>query len=57
MTEMPEKKGKLKITLEVEVNEELMDLAKDADVQDAYEDAGNVEGARRKERVSASTMN
>ncbi len=30
MTEMPEKKGKLKITLEVEVNEELMDLAKDA---------------------------
>ena len=30
MTEMAEKKGKLKITLEVEVNEELMDLAKDA---------------------------
>ena len=30
MTEMTEKKGKLKVTLEVEVNEELMDLAKDA---------------------------
>jgi len=30
MTEMAEKKGKLKLTLEVEVNEELLDLAKDA---------------------------
>ncbi len=30
MTEMPEKKGKLKLTVEVEVNDELMDLAKDA---------------------------
>ena len=30
MAEMNEKKGKLKVTLEVEVNEELMDLAKDA---------------------------
>ena len=30
MTEMAEKKGKLKITLEVEVNQELLDLAKDA---------------------------
>jgi hypothetical protein len=30
MTEMAEKKGKLKITVEVEVNEELMMLAKDA---------------------------
>jgi hypothetical protein len=30
MTEMAEKKGKLKLTVEVEVNEELMDLAKDA---------------------------
>ena len=30
MTEMAEKSGKLKITVEVEVNEELMDLAKDA---------------------------
>jgi peptidyl-tRNA hydrolase len=30
MTEMSEKKGKLKITLEVEVNEELMGLAKEA---------------------------
>ena len=30
MTEMAEKKGKLKLTIEVEVNEELMDLAKDA---------------------------
>lgn len=30
MTEMPEKKGKLKLTVEVEVNEELMSLAKDA---------------------------
>jgi post-segregation antitoxin (ccd killing protein) len=30
MTEMTEKKGKLKVTLEVEVNEELMNLAKDA---------------------------
>ena len=28
MTEMPEKKGKMKLTIEVEVNEELMDLAK-----------------------------
>jgi len=30
MTEMPEKKGKLKLTVEVEVNEELMNLAKEA---------------------------
>jgi hypothetical protein len=30
MTEMPEKKGKLKLTIDVEVNQELMDLAKDA---------------------------
>ena len=30
MTEMAEKKGKLKLTVEVEVNEELMDLVKDA---------------------------
>jgi len=30
MTEMAEKKGKLKVTLEVELNQELMDLAKDA---------------------------
>jgi hypothetical protein len=30
MTEIAEKKGKLKLTVEVEVNEELMDLAKDA---------------------------
>jgi len=30
MTEMNEKKGKMKITIEVEVNQELMDLAKDA---------------------------
>jgi hypothetical protein len=30
MTEMMDKKGKLKITIEVEVNEELLDLAKDA---------------------------
>jgi hypothetical protein len=30
MTEMTEKKGKLKVTLEFEVNEELLDLAKDA---------------------------
>jgi len=30
MTEMAEKKGKMKVTLEVEVNEELMNLAKDA---------------------------
>ena len=31
MTEMmPDKKGKLRLTLEIEVNEELMDLAKDA---------------------------
>ena len=30
MTEKMEKKGKLKVTIEVEVNEELMDLAKDA---------------------------
>ena len=30
MTEMPEKKGKLKLTLEVEVNQELLDLAKEA---------------------------
>jgi hypothetical protein len=27
---MPEKKGKLKVTLEVEVNEELMALAKES---------------------------
>jgi hypothetical protein len=30
MTETPEKKGKMKLTIEVEVNEEMMDLAKDA---------------------------
>jgi hypothetical protein len=30
MTEMPEKKGKMKVTIEVEVNEQLMDLAKEA---------------------------
>jgi len=30
MTEMAEKKGKLKITIEVEVNEELLALAKEA---------------------------
>ena len=30
MTEMPEKKGKMKVTIEVEVNEQLLDLAKDA---------------------------
>jgi hypothetical protein len=30
MTEMAEKKGKLKLTVEVEINQELMDLAKDA---------------------------
>lgn len=30
MTETQEKKGKLKLTIEVEVNEELMTLAKDA---------------------------
>jgi hypothetical protein len=30
MTEMPEKKGKMKLTIEVEVNEEMMALAKEA---------------------------
>jgi hypothetical protein len=30
MTEAPEKKGKMKLTIEVEVNEEMMDLAKEA---------------------------
>jgi hypothetical protein len=30
MTEMNEKKGKLKVTVELEVNEELMDVVKDA---------------------------
>ena len=30
MTETPEKKGKMKLTIEVEVNEEMMDLAKQA---------------------------
>ena len=30
MTEMAEKKGKMKVTIEVEVNQEMMDLAKDA---------------------------
>jgi hypothetical protein len=30
MTEMMKKSGKLKMTIEIEVNEELMDLAKDA---------------------------
>ncbi|HMK95805.1 MAG TPA: hypothetical protein VK536_10460 [Candidatus Limnocylindrales bacterium] len=30
MTETPEKKGKLKLTMEVEVNQEMMDLAKEA---------------------------
>jgi len=30
MTEITEKKGKMKLTMEVEVNEELMDLVKDS---------------------------
>jgi hypothetical protein len=30
MTEMPDKKGKLKVTVELEVNEELMDVVKEA---------------------------
>ncbi len=30
MTEIAEKKGRLKLTVEVEVNEELMDVVKDA---------------------------
>ena len=30
MTETYEKKGKMKVTIEVEVNEQLMDLVKDA---------------------------
>jgi len=30
MTEMPEKKGKMKLTIEVEINDEMMALAKDA---------------------------
>ncbi len=30
MTEMTEKKGKLKVTIEVEVNQDLMELAKEA---------------------------
>jgi hypothetical protein len=30
MTEMSEKKGKMKLTIEVEINEELMGMAKDA---------------------------
>lgn len=30
MTEMGEKKGKLKVTIELEVNEELMGVVKDA---------------------------
>jgi ribosomal protein L16/L10AE len=30
MTEIVEKKGRLKLTVEVEVNQELMDLAKEA---------------------------
>lgn len=30
MTEASEKKGKMKLTIEVEVNEELIDLAKEA---------------------------
>jgi hypothetical protein len=30
MTEMPEKKGKVKLTIEVEVNEEMMGLVKEA---------------------------
>jgi hypothetical protein len=30
MSEMSDKKGKLKVTVELEVNEELMDVVKDA---------------------------
>ena len=30
MSEMTDKKGKLKVTVELEVNEELMDVVKDA---------------------------
>jgi hypothetical protein len=30
MTEMAEKKGRMKVTVELEVNEELMDVVKDA---------------------------
>jgi hypothetical protein len=33
MTEIGEKKGKMKVTIEVEVNEELMGLAKEAMAQ------------------------
>jgi hypothetical protein len=33
MTEMGEKKGKMKVTIEVEINEELMGMAKEAMAQ------------------------
>jgi hypothetical protein len=33
MTEMGEKKGKMKLTIEVEINEELMGMAKEAMTQ------------------------
>jgi hypothetical protein len=53
MTEMMKKTGKLKVTIEVEVNEELMDLAKDAmskmpmKMQEMWKGQGH--GAEKKE--------
>ena len=56
MTEMNEKKGKLKITIEVEVNEELYGFSQRRNGKDANANARNVEDARRrKERVSPLT--
>ena len=49
MTEMPEKTGKLKVTIEVEVNEELMDLAKDAMSKMPMKDMWKGHGGEKKE--------
>ena len=53
MTEMAEKKGKLKLTVEVEVNEELMDLAKDTISKMPMRMQEMWKGGHGKERVRA----
>ena len=49
MTETPEKTGKFKVTIEVEVNEDLMDLAKDAISKMPMKDMWRGHGGEKKE--------
>ena len=58
MTEMAEKKGKLKVTVEVEVNEELMDFAKDAisKMPMRMQEMWKGQAAKRKNKPSSSTL-